>query len=93
MGRISGILDGRRYVLVTYGEPHPREAATRIAAAAGEPLVVIDDVSPNPDFVGLAKSCARLGVLTELPEAIVALGGGASAAIDQFEHGRFVLLR
>ena len=100
LGRISGILDGRRYVLVTYGEPHLREAATRIAAAAGEPLVVIDDVSPNPDFVGLAKSCARLGVQTELPEAIVALGGGSvidtakvlSASGGEFERVRRYLV-
>ena len=94
LGRISGIVDGRRYVLVTYDEPHFREMATRIVAEAGEPLVVIDDVSPNPDFVGLAKSCARFGALTETAEAIVALGGGSvidtakvlSASAGDFER-------
>ena len=94
------MLNGRRYVLVTYGEPHFREVAARIAAEAGEPLVVIDDVSPNPDFVGLAKSCARLGARTELPQAIVALGGGSvidtakvlSASAGDFERVRRYLV-
>ncbi|MCH8992021.1 MAG: iron-containing alcohol dehydrogenase, partial [Acidobacteria bacterium] len=94
LGRISRVVDGRGYVLVTYGEPHFREMATRIVAEAGKPLVVIDDVSPNPDFVGLAKSCARLGALTETVEAIVALGGGSvidtakvlSASAGDFER-------
>ena len=94
LGRISEIVDGRRYVLVTYDEPHFREMATRIVAEAGEPLVVIDDVSPNPDFVGLAKSCDRFGALTETAEAIVALGGGSvidtakvlSASAGDFER-------
>ena len=94
LGRISGIVDGRRYVLVTYDEPHFREMATRIVAQAGEPLVVIDDVSPNPDFAGLAKSVARFGALSETAEAIVALGGGSvidtakviSASAGDFER-------
>jgi alcohol dehydrogenase len=94
------VLDGRRYVLVTYGGFHFREVATRIAAETGEPLVVIDDVSPNPDFVRLAKSCARLGTRTEAPEAIVALGGGSvidtakvlSASSGDFERVRRYLV-
>jgi hypothetical protein len=32
LGRLSGILDGRRYLLVTYGGFRFREIATRIAA-------------------------------------------------------------
>ena len=94
LGRISGVVDGRRYVLVTYGEPYFQKMATRIVADAGIPRVVIDDVSPNPDFVGLAKSCARFGALTETTEAIVALGGGSvidtakviSASAGDFER-------
>jgi len=100
LGRISGVLDGRRYVLVTYDKFRFREIATRIIAEAGEPLVVIDDVSPNPDFVGLAKSCARLGTRAEAPEAIVALGGGSvidtakvlSASSGDFERVRRYLV-
>ncbi len=100
LGRISGVLDGRRYVLVTYDGFRFREVATRIAAETGEPLVVIDDVSPNPNFLGLAKSCARLGTRTEAPEAIVALGGGSvidtakvlSATYGDFERVRRYLV-
>jgi len=100
LDRISGVLDGRRYVLVTYDGPPFREMATRIAAEAGEPLEFIDDVLPNPDFVGLAKSCARLGTRLEAPEAIVALGGGSvidtakvlSASSGDFERVRRYLV-
>jgi alcohol dehydrogenase len=100
MGRISQVLDGRSYVLVTYDESRFREMATRIAAEAGEPIVVIDDVSPNPDFVDLARSCARLGTLAEAPEVIVALGGGSvidtakvlSASSGDFERVRRYLV-
>ena len=100
LGRVSGVLDGRRYALVTYGEPHFREMATRIAAEAGRPLVVIDDVYPNPDFIGLTAACARLGAQTEAPEAIVALGGGSvidtakvlSASAGDFERVRRYLV-
>lgn len=75
--RVAGVLDARSYVLVTYGDPHFREMATRIIAGAGEPLGVIGNVSPNPDFIRLAESCARYGTLNGSPEAIVALGGGS----------------
>jgi alcohol dehydrogenase len=94
------VVEGRRYVLVTYGDPHFGEIAARIAAEAGEPLVVIDDVSPNPSFVSLAKSCALLGSQAESPEAIVALGGGSvidtakvlSASSGDFERVRRYLV-
>ncbi len=100
LDRISSVLDGRRYVLVTYGESRFREMAIQIAAETGEPLVVIDDVSPNPDFIGLARSCARFGALPEDPEVIVALGGGSvidtakvlSASAGDFERVRRYLV-
>ena len=100
LSRISEVVEGRRYVLVTYGDPHFGEIAARIAAEAGEPLVVIDDVSPNPSFVSLAKSCAWLGSQAESPEAIVALGGGSvidtakvlSASSGDFERVRRYLV-
>ena len=100
LSRISELVDGRRYVLVTYGDPHFREIAARVIASAGEPLVVIDDVSPNPSFVSLAKSCALLGFPAESPEAIVALGGGSvidtakvlSASSGDFERVRRYLV-
>ena len=94
---ISSVLNGRRYALVTYGEAIFRDMAARIASLAGKPLVVIDDVSPNPEFGGLAKSCARLDTSAE---AIVALGGGSvidtakvvSASAGDFERVRRYLV-
>ncbi|MBL8699715.1 MAG: phosphonoacetaldehyde reductase [Alphaproteobacteria bacterium] len=69
---------GRRYALVTYGDPVFAELTQRLTTVAGPAAVVIDDVQPNPDFVALAPACARLrGAGIGL---IVALGGGS--AID-----------
>ncbi len=100
LAKIAAVLEGRSYVLVTYGEPHFRDITTQVAAAAGRPLDVIDEVLPNPDFVSLAKSCARLGALAKTPEAIVALGGGSvidtakvlSASAGDFERVRRYLV-
>ena len=100
LGQVAGVLDGRRYALVTYGEPRFAEMARRITADAGKPVVVIDDVSPNPDFVRLATSCSRFAVGSEGPEAIVALGGGSvidtakvlSASAGDFERVRRYLV-
>ena len=63
--------------LVTYGEPHFRRLAERVAELAGRPLAVIDEVTPNPDFAALPGACARLAGLPAVPEALVALGGGS----------------
>ncbi len=74
---VATALGGRGYVLVTYGEgPFPALAA-RIAESAGEPLAVIDQITPNPDFQTLGRCCALLADLPAPPQAIVALGGGS----------------
>ena len=56
----AGLLAGRRYGLVTYGEPLFAELAAQVAATAGPPASVVDDVQPNPDYEQLAGSCRRI---------------------------------
>jgi len=76
--RAGTVIAGRRYAVVTYGEPAFAALGGRLRQIAGPPALVLDDVRPNPDFLALAPSCARLrGAGIEL---IVALGGGS--AID-----------
>jgi phosphonate metabolism-associated iron-containing alcohol dehydrogenase len=75
LGSIGAHVAGRRYALVTYADPPFKALAARIAGLVGAPVLVVDDVKPNPDFVDLVPSCARFtgrGV-----ELIVALGGGS----------------
>lgn len=75
LGSIGAHVAGRRYALVTYADPPFVALAARIADLAGAPVLVVDDVKPNPDFADLVPSCARLqGKRVEL---IVALGGGS----------------
>ena len=54
-----------------------KEKAAQLAAAAGEPVVTIDNIVANPDFADLVSSCEKFGKATPAPEVIVALGGGS----------------
>ena len=77
LAELGTALAGRGYVLVTYGEPHFRRLAERVAGLAGQPLAIVDEVAPNPDFATLPRVCARLKGLLAVPEVLVALGGGS----------------
>ena len=72
--RVSEIINGRPYALVTYDDPVFQDISTRLQAGAGIPQLIFDHVSPNPSFLDLAAPCERI---REAPPAIiVALGGG-----------------
>lgn len=74
--QIGSVLGGRPHVLVTYGEPYFRTLAERLKAVAGAPLLVVEDVLPNPDIVRLEAQVARFAGIGGRP-VIVALGGGS----------------
>jgi alcohol dehydrogenase len=75
--KLGSLIAGRRYVLVTYGEPLFRELAARLARSAGAPALVVDDVAPNPDRADLSRQCQRWNELAEAPQLVVAVGGGS----------------
>jgi len=68
---------GRRWALVTYDMPVFKDKAAQIAAAAGQPVVTIDNIVANPDFADLVLSCEEFAKPKPAPEVIVALGGGS----------------
>ena len=70
------LVAGQPYALVTYPDAPFVALAERLRHAAGEPVVTISDVAPNPDTRLLAEQSARFGAVDE-PEVIVALGGGS----------------
>ena len=76
-GEVGAQIAGRAYALVTYGTDHFRMLAGKIAAAAGAPVVTIDNIDTNPDVAALTESCRRFGAARAKPAAIVALGGGS----------------
>ena len=78
LGRLARLLGGRRYALVTYGDPHFSGLIERIAGIAGSPQVLLDGIKPNPDFRDFGALCRRFGEADGLPEVIVALGGGSA---------------
>jgi phosphonate metabolism-associated iron-containing alcohol dehydrogenase len=102
-GSFAGLaerLGGRRYMLVTYPDGFAAELGAQIAEQAGPPVLVIDDIAPNPDMSALERQIARLTALATPPDVIVALGGGsvidsakvfAAAARSGFEAVRLHL--
>src|ERR671916_695193 len=89
---LSKLIADRRYALVTYGEPAFAELAERLRDRAGDPVLTIFDVTPNPDMRALSEQCRRFQASRAPPEVIVALGGGSvidSAKVFAAADGRF----
>jgi alcohol dehydrogenase len=94
--KLAELIGGRRYALVTYGEPFFDELAKRLEKSAGEPVLTIRDVAPNPDYRLLAEQTGRFAQLQLQPETIVALGGGSvidSAKVFAAADGDFGKIR
>ena len=76
-GQLSERLAARSYMLVTYPDAFAAQLGAQIAAQAGPPVLVIDDIAPNPDMAALEHQVARMTALSTPPEVIIALGGGS----------------
>lgn len=75
--KTAELLAGRDYALVTYPDAYFRSLSADLEAKAGKPLIVVDDIAPNPDIELLERQTARFAGLAKQPEVIVALGGGS----------------
>lgn len=79
-GQFSTLVDmiaGRSYALVTYPDGPFDDLTVDLIAKAGQPELIINDIAPNPDTRLLAVQSARFADLAEMPDVIVALGGGS----------------
>ena len=74
---VNEIIDGRPYCLVTYGEPYFEELGLRIAHKASAPQLIVNNITPNPDFITLTVSCQQFSKKASSGCVIVALGGGS----------------
>lgn len=89
---IGTLLNGRSYAIVTYPDAPFQVMSARIEAIAGPALARIDNVEANPSIAMLRTACAKLAALPQLPDVLVALGGGSamdSAKVLAAEHGEF----
>ena len=77
LASIASLIDGRSYALVTYPDSPFQTLTDYMTKAAGKPLIVVNDIAPNPDFKLLSEQSARFASLISGPEVIVALGGGS----------------
>ncbi len=93
--RLADAIAGRPYALVTYGDAFFCGLAARLEQEAGAPLLVIDDIAPNPDIALLEVQTARFAALPRQPEVVVALGGGSvidSAKVFAAARGDFTAM-
>src|SRR6478609_4426785 len=74
---VAKLVGTRRWALVTYDQPIFHELSARLAKAAGAPVVTISNIETNPDCADLVESCRQFGAASQVPEVIVALGGGS----------------
>ena len=77
LASIASLIDGRSYALVTYPDSPFQTLTDYMTKAAGKPLIVVNDIAPNPDCKLLSEQSARFASLISGPEVIVALGGGS----------------
>jgi phosphonate metabolism-associated iron-containing alcohol dehydrogenase len=94
--KLPELIGNRSYALVTYGEPFFDELASRLKKTAGAPVLVIQDVAPNPDYRLLTEQTGRFAKLARQPDVIVALGGGSvidSAKVFAAAGGDFGKIR
>lgn len=88
---VAELISGRRYGLVTYNEPFFDALSRTLEQQAGSPVIAINDVQPNPDYVLLDDQVARIAA-AGAPEVWVALGGGSvidSAKVFAAANGAF----
>jgi phosphonate metabolism-associated iron-containing alcohol dehydrogenase len=93
---VAGLIGSRRYALVTYDQPIFNELAARLVKAAGDPVVVIDNIETNPDCADLVQSCRMFGATPAPADVIVALGGGSmidAAKVLAASKGDFSIIR
>ncbi|WP_114284740.1 phosphonoacetaldehyde reductase [Candidatus Halocynthiibacter alkanivorans] len=75
--QIPSLIGDRQYCVVICGGPFFAALTDTLAGNSHPPVIVIDDVVPNPDFALLATQAARFASLPVQPEVILALGGGS----------------
>ncbi|CUS44402.1 MAG: iron-containing alcohol dehydrogenase PsrA [Pseudomonadota bacterium] len=75
--RIGEIVRGRSYALLTHPDAALLPWRDRVFASAGEPLIVLDAITPNPTLPLLGGLCAQLLGAGARPDILVALGGGS----------------
>ena len=74
---VAEIIGVRPYCLVTYDEPYFKVLTGKLADSAGQPASIINNITPNPDFITLTDSCCQFAESASADMVIIALGGGS----------------
>jgi len=96
LDQIGGLVAGRDYALVTYGEPGFRTIRKRVETSAGLASVVIDNITQNPNYQMLEESCRMFGDIDTDIGVVVAVGGGSvidAAKVVVASGGNFSVVR
>ncbi len=74
---VGDLIGNRPYCLVTYDEPYFTDLGAMLSKKAGPPVVNINNITPNPDFMTLSDSCLQFSEAVNNDCVVVALGGGS----------------
>jgi alcohol dehydrogenase class IV len=97
----TGILDNlksldlipkKKYCIFTYPDKIFKDHIKKITDALGAPLLIIDEISPNPDYKNLEVISKKYQKISAENQQIVCLGGGSvidSAKFIAFGLGDF----
>ncbi len=77
LATLDEIIGGRPYCLVTYNESYFKVLTDRLIELAGEPTVIVNNITPNPNFNTLTESCRQFAGSASDDMVIIALGGGS----------------
>ncbi|WP_282606207.1 iron-containing alcohol dehydrogenase PsrA [Pelagibius sp. Alg239-R121] len=93
---LPSLIGGRSYAVVTYPDTPFQALTQKLSETAGKPVLVFDDIAPNPDYRVLDAQTARFRGVAGGPEVIVAIGGGSvidSAKVFAAANGDFQKVR
>ena len=92
---LDRIIAGRKYGLITYPNSPFNELAQKLEKSAGTPTLVINNVTPNPDYELLRRQTEILKNHLGKTDVLVALGGGSvidTAKVLSFSRGDFSIV-
>ena len=86
------IIEKKKYCIFTYPDPIFKKHVKKIIDVLGEPLLVVDNIQPNPDYKNLKVISKQYQDIKKDNQQIICLGGGSvidSAKFITFGLGDF----
>ena len=71
------LIQKKKYCIFTYPDEIFKNLIKKITDALGDPLLIIDEISPNPDYKNLEVISEKYKKISSDNQQIICLGGGS----------------